>query len=772
MTTRIGVSGTRPATIALVLGLAAPALATARPAGAVPWQPPESPQAAQPAATDDRSSADEPSAAELRRRVLEAEDARSASPAPFLAALESKDNETRRVAVRALGRLERPSLASAIARVLLDPAPAVRAEAANALAQATVAGGDTGLATDLLLDQLGREAHPLVRGALAGAVGRLPHADVAAVRRTERAIVEALKAPPGEGERRSSRDIPAERLHFASPLTLLGGLRGLEWLARTHAKAVPLESDTVKLLEELAVAWRSAVSRSEGGPTAEAAARLRRLATAALVAAGAASPVAISTAFGDPDDQVRRLAAHAAAATEPLDTKLVERAVRDQAAMVRVAIVAALARRGHAATCGYASLVLRDPDPHVATTAIDAAGRACGGQAAAVAAVASIAARIPPPPLADEGRAPETDAGRAPTAFGRSFRGPRVGTWHPAAHALVALARLDPARARERLEAFAKDSRWQLRMYAARAAATCGADALLRTLSEDAHDNVREAAITGLREVQGHAADDVFIGALSRADYQLLIAAAGALEGTARPEEAAEALIAALDRITAARKETSRDTRKALLDRLAETGTPALADRLRPYIADGDPVIARAAADLLTRWTGTTVTPTPTSLPRAALPEPGDLDVLGTARIAMTVRDVGRFEIRLLPSEAPLNAWRFLRLAREGFYEGLTFHRVVPDFVVQGGSPGANEYVGDGPFARDEVGLQSNLRGTLGASTRGRDTADGQFYVNLVDNVRLDHTYTVFAQIERGEDVIDAILEGDVIEDVRVTGGK
>jgi cyclophilin family peptidyl-prolyl cis-trans isomerase len=138
----------------------------------------------------------------------------------------------------------------------------------------------------------------------------------------------------------------------------------------------------------------------------------------------------------------------------------------------------------------------------------------------------------------------------------------------------------------------------------------------------------------------------------------------------------------------------------------------------------------------------------------------------------MVVRDVGRFEIRLLPNEAPLNAWRFLRLARQGFYEDLTFHRVVPNFVIQGGSPGANEYMGDGPYTRDEVGMQSNLRGTLGVSTRGRDTGDGQIYVNLVDNLRLDHTYTVFAQVERGEDVIDAILEGDVIEDVQVMGGK
>jgi cyclophilin family peptidyl-prolyl cis-trans isomerase len=132
------------------------------------------------------------------------------------------------------------------------------------------------------------------------------------------------------------------------------------------------------------------------------------------------------------------------------------------------------------------------------------------------------------------------------------------------------------------------------------------------------------------------------------------------------------------------------------------------------------------------------------------------------------VRDVGRFEVRLLANEAPLNAWRVVGLARKRYYDGLSIHRVVPGFVLQAGSPAANEYAGDALFTRDEVGQVSNSRGSLGVSTRGRDTGDGQFYINLVDNVRLDHTFTVFGQIEKGIEVIDAILEGDVIDKVEV----
>ena len=69
------------------------------------------------------------------------------------------------------------------------------------------------------------------------------------------------------------------------------------------------------------------------------------------------------------------------------------------------------------------------------------------------------------------------------------------------------------------------------------------------------------------------------------------------------------------------------------------------------------------------------------------------------------------------------------------------------------------------PFTRDELGVP-NWRGTVGLSTRGRDTGDAQFYINLVDNVRLDHEYTVFAVVTRGMDVVDRLLEGAVIRRV------
>ena len=138
------------------------------------------------------------------------------------------------------------------------------------------------------------------------------------------------------------------------------------------------------------------------------------------------------------------------------------------------------------------------------------------------------------------------------------------------------------------------------------------------------------------------------------------------------------------------------------------------------------------------------------------------------ARARISIRGVGSFELALIGSEAPASAVRFARLAQSGYYNGLTFHRVAPNFVIQGGSPGANEYIGDATFMRDELGQWPHVRGAVGISTRGRDTGDAQIFIDLVDNPRLDHEYTVFAQVLNGINVVDRILEGDVIDKIEI----
>jgi cyclophilin family peptidyl-prolyl cis-trans isomerase len=261
-----------------------------------------------------------------------------------------------------------------------------------------------------------------------------------------------------------------------------------------------------------------------------------------------------------------------------------------------------------------------------------------------------------------------------------------------------------------------------------------------------------------------HEADSVYIDALGRRDYQLLLTAARALEGSPNGARAVSALLDALRRITAEARDTSRDPRLAILARLREFGSREHAPALQTCLVDFDPAVATECAATLQAWTGLPPRP-PLVRPRVTAPG-APAPTATRARVIM--KGGGTFDLRLFPDDAAATVGRFVRLARQGYYNGLTFHRVVPNFVIQGGSPGANEYMGDGPFMRDEVGLRTHARGTLGISTRGRDTGDAQIFVNLVDNPRLDHNYTVFADVTAGMDVVDGIIEGDVIERIEI----
>jgi cyclophilin family peptidyl-prolyl cis-trans isomerase len=303
---------------------------------------------------------------------------------------------------------------------------------------------------------------------------------------------------------------------------------------------------------------------------------------------------------------------------------------------------------------------------------------------------------------------------------------------------------------------------WQARTYAARAAAQLGDEPMLRTLAVDRVPGVRAAAIDGLRQVAAHRADEVYRQALGSRDYPVVMAAARALQGAPDRSAGVAALEQSLAALTAERRDTSRDARMAVLDRLAELGDAARADTLRPFLSDRDPRVAARAAVALTAWTGRSHAPVTVGYTGIPAPTAAELAALPRGlRVTMTG---GRtFEIRFFQDEAPVSVWRVARLARQGYYDGLTWHRIVPNFIIQGGSPGADEYVGDGPFMRDELGLRSHARGTVGISTRGRDTGDAQWFINLVDNPRLDHDYTIVGEVSSGMDVVDAIVEGDTM---------
>lgn len=467
------------------------------------------------------------------------------------------------------------------------------------------------------------------------------------------------------------------------------------------------------------------------------------LGMAGLNAAGIVDAEIVQRVLGDEAWSVRRVAALALAAAggniaAATRTDLIRDALRDSSWQVRFEAVRAWARHATAAHgCGPLVGALSDESLHVALAALDALGERCLADGAVTDRIVS------------EARTP-----------------PTIGLWHREARAIVALAKRDAGRAALSLPIFVSHQVWQVRMYAARAAAVMKDVYSLERLAYDAHDNVRETALPALRLARGSESDAAVIAALGRRDYQLLRTAALVLKDAQADKYLLAALADALARVTAEKKETSRDTRMALLERVRALAGRAEAGVFEQLLRDFDPVVAAAAADAYAALTGRKAAADPQRLARRDGLTTGDPPGPSMARVQL---DTGRyFEMTFDTTTAPLAYLRFRRLISARYYDGLTFHRVVPNFVVQGGSPGANEYAGDALFMPDELG-RPHVRGTVGISTRGRDTGDAQLFVNLVDNPRLDLEYTVFASVKPEHmEVVDQIQEGATIRSIRL----
>ncbi|MBI3000765.1 MAG: peptidylprolyl isomerase [Deltaproteobacteria bacterium] len=133
----------------------------------------------------------------------------------------------------------------------------------------------------------------------------------------------------------------------------------------------------------------------------------------------------------------------------------------------------------------------------------------------------------------------------------------------------------------------------------------------------------------------------------------------------------------------------------------------------------------------------------------------------------------GIIELELYPQHAPKTVNNFVFLARQGFYDGGTFHRVIRDFMIQGGDPTGTGRGGPGYTFEDEVAGNplTHERGVISMANAGPNTNGSQFFITHLPQPHLNGKHTVFGKVIKGQDVVDATRQGDRMERVKISDG-
>ena len=616
----------------------------------------------------------------------------------------------RRRAALAIGRVGLAEGVQPLVALVADMDPEVRQMAAFALGLI----GDA-RAREPLVAAL-NDPSPLVEGSAAEALGLIGDAAAAdAVGRLAGRIVQsgAVAQPPPEADD-ARRDTPAGALRLA-----VGALVRLK--AYGPLAAAVLDNGQPR------VRW---------WPIAYALQRLedKRALPALMTLAKEASPY--TRAFA-----VKGLAALKDASALPVLMPLLTSGDRH----VLVETVRALGNIGNAASADALLKLIRDPevDPNVRLEAVAALGHV---QTPAVGDALLDLMTDPSPPVR--------------------------------AAALKSLATADPENFITVLSGLDPDQNWSVRAALAGVLGTLPLEsglARLEPLLNDADQRVVPAAIAALVKLKPPSAAATLLDKLKAEDFAVRAAAAAGI-GELRPPNGAAALAEAF---RFGQRDSTYTARAAALAALERYGAQAALPVLQSALADKDWAVRVRAAGLIKQLDpngvggdiDASIRPAPTTLARDVYAAPR-LVAPTVSTQAYLDTDRGTIQIELAMNEAPLTVENFVTLARKGYFNGLSVHRVVADFVVQDGDPRGDGEGGPGYSIRDELNELPYLRGTVGmALDPWRDTGGSQYFITHSPQPHLDAKYTVFGRVVAGMDVVDKIQQWDVIRSVKIWDG-
>ena len=343
------------------------------------------------------------------------------------------------------------------------------------------------------------------------------------------------------------------------------------------------------------------------------------------------------------------------------------------------------------------------------------------------------------------------------------------------AAAITALASLDRVNFVTTLSALDPDPDWHVRAALATVLGTLTPDVALprlRTMLADPDQRVIPAVLDSMTALHAPDAPQVMLEHL-KADDPFVRETAAENIGRLKPPAGAASLA---DAYQLGQRDPEYAARAAALSALAEYGAGAATPLLTTALGDKDWVVRLRAALLLKRFDPASdadvrIRPAPTTRSPDAY-EDHDLTSPPVSTAAYIDTDRGTIQIELAVLDAPLTVNTFVALAQKNFYNGVSFHRVVPDFVVQAGDPRGDGNGGPGFAIRDELNERPFLRGAVGIALDGPDTGGSQFFITHSPQPHLDAKYTVFGRVVSGMDVVDALQQGDVIRGVRIWNGN
>jgi cyclophilin family peptidyl-prolyl cis-trans isomerase len=696
-----------------------------------------------PSAATARAGAGVP--ADVLLKIVRAEDERRWDEAEMAALLASKSAAVRRRAALAAGRIGDEKAVQALGSLLRrDLDAGVRAEAAFALGEI-----ESAAAADMLLTTLRMSKTAAERASAVEALGKIAAA-LPAAQEERRAALGAEILSALEAERKAARPNRALLLHGLTAVLRArpagAGPKVAAFLSSTDAR---VRADALNTL-----------------------ARLRAKESLERVAALLAS---------DPDAVVRANAARALGAAEDASRVdlLATRGLNDPDARVRVSAVRALAQlRGERA----ASALMGRAESLLAPYA--AARRGTEVRPAETNELLEIATAL--------GRVYANRGDRKVVEWLRQFREAEALA---APEVEVALARVAPADyLREQpfpsLTGPDAPGRRPLKSWQTYSALAQGLGELAAPSSEAGGNSVVSLkadaqilliTLLGEPSTPALALPDVMralaafkpanLGELMRAklsaDDFIVRSTAADIIGDLEPDAAsARALASALPRALA---EKNNDAALSILGALGKQRSSDAAASIRPALEVEDYVVRRRAAALL-KGMGAGDATTMTAATRNRDADYARALARANRSVRARVETVkGAFTIELLASDAPLTVDNFVSLARAGYFNGIAFHRVVPNFVVQGGDPRGDGNGGPGYQIRCEINHASYDRGAVGMALSGKDTGGSQWFVTHSPQPHLDGGYTVFGRVVEGLDVVDRIARGDRINGVTVT---